>query len=32
MKLTFDFIVNKENNIINITKEFAADLNLVWEA
>lgn len=30
--LKFDFTVNKENNTINIVREFNADLNLVWEA
>ena len=30
--LLFDFIVNKENNTINIEREFAADLDLVWDA
>lgn len=30
--LLFDFIVNKENNTIHITREFAADVELVWKA
>jgi len=30
--LTFDFVVNKENNTINVKREFAADLDLVWDA
>ena len=30
--LLFDFIVNKENNTINIEREFAAGLDLVWDA
>ncbi|WP_057936068.1 SRPBCC family protein [Algoriphagus resistens] len=30
--LAFDFIVNKENKTIHITREFAADLELVWKA
>lgn len=30
--LKFDFIVNKENNTVNVEREFNADLNLVWEA
>jgi len=30
--LLFDFTVNKENNTINIEREFAADLDLVWDA
>ncbi|HWK57027.1 MAG TPA: SRPBCC domain-containing protein [Parapedobacter sp.] len=28
----FDFIVNKENNTIRITREFDASLELVWQA
>jgi len=32
MKLNFDFIVNKENNTVNVKREFAANLDLVWEA
>ncbi len=31
-KLLFDFSVNKENNTIHITREFDANLDLVWEA
>ena len=27
--LLFDFTVNKENNTINVQREFAADLDLV---
>lgn len=30
--LKFDFTVNKENNTVNVTREFAANLELVWEA
>lgn len=30
--LKFDFIVNKENNTVNVKREFAAGLELVWEA
>ncbi len=30
--LQFDFIVNKENNTINVIREFAANLDLVWAA
>lgn len=30
--LTFDFIVNKENNTITVKKEFSADISLVWDA
>ncbi|WP_425635862.1 SRPBCC domain-containing protein [Algoriphagus yeomjeoni] len=30
--LKFDFIVNKENNTVNVNREFAANLELVWEA
>jgi uncharacterized protein YndB with AHSA1/START domain len=30
--LLFDFTVNKENNTVNIKREFAAELELVWEA
>lgn len=30
--LQFDFIVNKETNTVNVTREFAANLELVWEA
>lgn len=32
MNLTFDFAVDKTNNTINVKREFAADLDLVWEA
>jgi len=31
-KLQFDFIVNKENNTIEVTREFAAPLERVWAA
>ncbi len=30
--LKFDFTVNKENNTVNVKREFAADLEVVWEA
>lgn len=30
--LKFDFTVNKKNNTVNVKREFAADLGLVWEA
>lgn len=30
--LKFEFVVNKENNTIVIKREFAADIELVWEA
>lgn len=30
--LAFDFTVNKENKTIHITREFAANLELVWKA
>jgi uncharacterized glyoxalase superfamily protein PhnB/uncharacterized protein YndB with AHSA1/START domain len=30
--LQFDFVVNKENNTVNVTREFAAELDLVWDA
>ncbi len=30
--LLFDFSVNKENNTIHITREFNANLELVWQA
>jgi len=30
--LKFDFTVNKENNTVNVKREFNADLELVWEA
>lgn len=30
--LKFDFIVNKETNTVNVKREFAANLELVWEA
>lgn len=30
--LQFDFLVNKETNTVNVKREFAANLELVWEA
>lgn len=30
--LLFNFTVNKENNSVNVEREFAADLDLVWDA
>lgn len=30
--LLFDFTVNKENNTVNVKREFAADLETVWDA
>ena len=30
--LLFNFIVNKENNTVNVQREFAADLQLTWDA
>lgn len=30
--LQFDFSVNKENNTVKVTREFAANLELVWDA
>ncbi|MEL0454779.1 SRPBCC domain-containing protein [Flavobacteriaceae bacterium SZ-1-7] len=30
--LLFNFIVNKENNTVNVEREFAANLNLAWDA
>ncbi|MES2688843.1 MAG: SRPBCC domain-containing protein [Bacteroidota bacterium] len=30
--LAFDFSVNKENNTITVTREFAAEASLVWDA
>ena len=30
--LLFDFTVNKENNTVHVKREFAADLDLVWDA
>ena len=32
MNLLFDFTVDKATNTIQITREFAADLDLVWDA
>jgi hypothetical protein len=32
MNLLFDFAVDKATNTIRITREFAADLDLVWDA
>ncbi len=30
--LLFDFTVNKENKTVHVTREFSANLELVWEA
>lgn len=30
--LLFDFVINKENNTVHVKREFAANLNLVWDA
>lgn len=30
--LKFEFTVNKQNNTVNVTRQFAATLDLVWEA
>jgi len=30
--LLFDFTVNKDNNTVHVKREFAADLDLVWDA
>jgi len=32
MNLLFDFTVDKDTATIYVTREFAADLDLVWEA
>ena len=32
MNLLFDFTVNKDTATIYITREFVADLDLVWDA
>jgi uncharacterized protein YndB with AHSA1/START domain len=32
MNLLFDFTVDKATNTIHVTREFAADLDLVWDA
>lgn len=32
MNLLFEFTVDKKNNTINVKREFAANLDLVWEA
>jgi len=32
MNMLFDFTVNKDTNSIHITREFAADQDLVWDA
>ena len=32
LPLQFDFIVNKETQTVHVTREFAANLDLVWEA
>lgn len=31
-KLLFDFVVDKENRKVKVTREFAANLGLVWDA
>ena len=31
-QLFFDFSVNKENHTITVTREFAADMDIVWDA
>ena len=31
-QLAFDFIIDKENNTITVSREFAAELPLVWDA
>jgi uncharacterized protein YndB with AHSA1/START domain len=31
-QLLFDFVVNKQNNTITVTREFDANLNLTWDA
>lgn len=30
--LQFEFVVNKENNTVNVKREFAAPLSLVWDS
>lgn len=30
--LLFDFTINKENNTVNVKREFMANLDLVWDA
>ncbi len=30
--LVFNVTVNKENNTVNIAREFAANIDLVWDA
>jgi len=30
--LNYDFVVNKDNNNIKISREFAANISLVWDA
>lgn len=30
--LQFDFVINKENNTVNVKREFAANLQLVWDS
>ena len=30
--LNYDFVVNKDNNTIKISREFAANISLVWDA
>jgi uncharacterized protein YndB with AHSA1/START domain len=32
MNLLYDFTVDKGNHTIHITREFAAELDLVWDA
>jgi PhnB protein len=32
LHLVFDFSINKENKTVNVTREFAANLELVWDA
>lgn len=32
IQLLFDFTVNKENNTVTVTREFAASRDLVWDA
>lgn len=32
MNLAFDFTINKENNTVLVKREFAANLELVWDA
>lgn len=30
--LNFEFTINKENNTVQVSKTFAADLNQIWDA